>query len=98
MPESMTQIKNIAAILKAFPHAAIKIGGYTDKTGNEKSNIKLSQARANAVSSALKDNGVSESQLTGAEGYGSQFAKVAADASDDERKTDRRMAVNVRQK
>jgi len=98
MPESMTQIKNIAAILKAFPHAAIKIGGYTDKTGNEKSNIKLSQARADAVSSALKDNGVSESQLTGAEGYGSQFAKVAADASDDERKTDRRMAVNVRQK
>ncbi len=98
MPESMTQIKNIAAIMKAFPHAAIKIGGYTDKTGNESSNQKLSKARAEAVSSALKNNGVPESQLAGAEGYGSQFAKAAADAPDDERKKDRRMAVNVRQK
>jgi outer membrane protein OmpA-like peptidoglycan-associated protein len=98
MPESMIQIKNIAAIMKAFPHAAIKIGGYTDKTGNESSNLKLSQARAEAVSSALKDNGVPQSQLAGAEGYGSQFAKAAADAPDDERKKDRRMAVNVRQK
>lgn len=98
MPESMTQIKNIAAIMKAFPHAAIKIGGYTDKTGNENSNLKLSQARAEAVTSSLKENGVPESQLTGAEGYGSQFAKMPADATDEERKTDRRMAVNVRKK
>jgi outer membrane protein OmpA-like peptidoglycan-associated protein len=98
MPGSMTQIKNIAAILKAFPHAAIKIGGYTDKTGNENSNLKLSQARAEAVSSALKDNGVPEFQLAGAEGYGSQFAKAAADAPDEERKKDRRMAVNVQKK
>jgi outer membrane protein OmpA-like peptidoglycan-associated protein len=98
MPESMTQIKNIASIMKAFPHAAIKIGGYTDKTGNESSNQKLSQARAEAVLSALKDNEVPEAQLAGAEGYGSQFAKAAADAPDNERKKDRRMAVNVRQK
>jgi outer membrane protein OmpA-like peptidoglycan-associated protein len=29
------QLSNLAAILKAFPAANIKIGGYTDKTGNE---------------------------------------------------------------
>ncbi|MBO9199796.1 MULTISPECIES: OmpA family protein [Niastella] len=98
MPESMTQLQNVAAIMKAFPHAAIKIGGYTDKTGNENANMKLSQARAEAVSSALKNEGVPASQLTGAEGYGSQFARVAATAPDEERKKDRRMAVNVRHK
>ncbi|AEW02624.1 hypothetical protein A4D02_01260 [Niastella koreensis] len=98
MPESMTQIKNIAVILKAFPNAVIKIGGYTDKTGDESNNMKLSQSRADAVLTALKENGVPASQLAGAEGYGSQFAKLAADASDEERKTDRRMAVNVRRK
>ncbi len=98
MPESMTQLKNIAAIMKAFPHAAIKIGGYTDKTGNESSNKKLSQARAEAVTTALKNDGVPASQLAGAEGYGSQYAKAAADAPDEERKKDRRMAINVRHK
>lgn len=98
MPESMTQLQNVASIMKAFPTAAIKIGGYTDKTGNEGNNMKLSQARAESVLAALKNNGIPESQLAGAEGFGSKFAKAAADAPDEERKKDRRMAVSVRQK
>lgn len=96
--DSKEQIKNIAEILKAFPGASIKIGGYTDKTGNEAANMKLSQARANAVVAALKDSGISDKQLAGAEGYGSKYAKAPADASDEERRQDRRIAVSVRQK
>lgn len=96
--ESMKQIGNITAILKAFPKAAIKIGGYTDKTGDSMTNLKLSQSRANAVLTALKTAGTNTAQLLGAEGYGSQFAKAAADAPDDERKKDRRIAVSVRKK
>ena len=96
--ESMPQVRNIAMILKAFPNANIKIGGYTDKTGNEASNMKLSQARADAVIAVLKNNGITDAQLSGAEGYGSQFAKTPADASDEERKRDRRIAVSVRKK
>jgi len=98
IPESMSQVQNIAAIMKAFPNAVIKIGGYTDKMGNEANNKKLSQARATSVLNALKKDGVPESQLAGAEGYGSQYAKAAADAPDEERRYDRRMAVSVRQK
>jgi outer membrane protein OmpA-like peptidoglycan-associated protein len=96
--ESMPQIRNIAAILKAFPNASIKIGGYTDATGDETANKKLSQARAEAVVAELKNNGITDAQLSGAEGYGSKFAKAPANASDEERKMDRRISVSVRKK
>jgi outer membrane protein OmpA-like peptidoglycan-associated protein len=96
--ESKVQIQNIAAILKAYPKVKIKIGGYTDKTGDSLNNLKLSQSRADAVESALKASGVNAAQLVGAEGYGSQYATVSASASDDERKKDRRISVSVRAK
>ncbi|HET7000340.1 MAG TPA: OmpA family protein, partial [Puia sp.] len=40
--ESKVQIQNITAILKAYPKVKIKIGGYTDKTGDSLNNLKLS--------------------------------------------------------
>ena len=96
--ESMPQIRNIAAILKAFPNASIKIGGYTDATGDKMANQKLSQSRAEAVVAELKNNGITDAQLAGAEGYGSKFAKAPANASDEERRMDRRISVSVRKK
>ncbi|WP_276485352.1 OmpA family protein [Paraflavitalea pollutisoli] len=95
---SSAQVNNIAAILNAYPTLKIKIGGYTDKTGDEAVNKKLSQDRAETVLNALKATGAKEAQLVGAEGYGSEFAKAPADASDEQRKPDRRIAVQVREK
>ncbi|SIQ61445.1 OmpA family protein [Chryseobacterium sp. RU37D] len=86
------QLQNLVAILKAYPDAKIKIGGYTDKTGNEATNLKISAERANFIKSSLEKQGVGN-QVLGAEGYGSQFAKVDASASDAERATDRKMSV-----
>jgi outer membrane protein OmpA-like peptidoglycan-associated protein len=97
-PASMEQVQNIVAILKAYPSAKIKIGGYTDKTGNDAANLKLSQQRADAVMNAIKNAGANSAQLVGAEGYGSQFAKAPATASDEERRKDRRIAVSLREK
>lgn len=97
LPASQQQLNNIIAILKAYPKAKIKIGGYTDKTGDEAVNKKLSQARAAAVQTALAAASVG-GQVSGAEGYGSQFAKAAADAPDSERVKDRRVSVSVREK
>ncbi|MBB1284841.1 OmpA family protein [Flavisolibacter sp. BT320] len=95
---SQVQVQNIAAILKAYPKAKIKIGGYTDSTGNAADNKRLSQQRADAVLNAIKAAGANAAQLVGAEGYGSEFAKMPATASDEERKTDRRIAVQLREK
>jgi len=96
--ESHAQVQNIASILKAYPKLKIKIGGYTDKTGDDAINKKLSQGRADAVLAALKEHKAAETQLVGAEGYGSSFAKAAADAPDEEKQKDRRISVQVREK
>ncbi|WP_415326411.1 DUF937 domain-containing protein [Chryseobacterium sp. MMS23-Vi53] len=86
------QLENLVAILKAYPDAKIKIGGYTDKTGDEAKNVKLSTDRANFIKGWLDKKGVG-AQVLGAEGYGSQYAKVDAKASDAERASDRKMSV-----
>ncbi|MEK7723788.1 MAG: protein kinase [Acidobacteriota bacterium] len=94
VPESKRQLDNITAILKAFPDVKIKIGGYTDKKGDDAANKKLSDTRAKAVKAALDKAGVG-AQVPEAEGYGEEQATVAETASDDERKTDRKMAVRL---
>lgn len=86
------QLANLAKILKAYPDAKIKIGGYTDKTGNEEANKKLSTERANFIKAELTKAGVG-AQVVSAEGYGSEHATVDASASDAERAIDRKMAI-----
>lgn len=86
------QLKNLAAILKAYPDTKIKIGGYTDKTGNEENNLKLSQVRADFIKAELAKNGVG-AQVVSAEGYGSKYATADVKATDAERAKDRKMAV-----
>ena len=85
----------MTAILKAYPAVKLKIGGYTDKVGDEATNKKLSAERAVAVKAALSKAGVG-AQITDAEGYGSALAKYAADAPETDRVKDRRVSVSVR--
>ena len=96
--ESMVQVKNITAILKAYPKLKIKIGGYTDKTGDSLANLTLSKNRATAVMDALKSSGSNPMQIVGADGYGSQFAKAGVNDPDEEKQKDRRISISVRAK
>lgn len=95
-PESMDQIKNIAAIMKAYPNVELKIGGYTDNTGNADANMKLSQERANSVMNAIVNLGIDQARLK-AEGYGQQHP-VADNSTEEGRQQNRRIDVRVTKK
>jgi outer membrane protein OmpA-like peptidoglycan-associated protein len=95
-PESQEQLGNIAAILKAYPNVRIKIGGYTDNSGDAQHNQTLSQDRANGVRDRLIALGISPDRLE-AQGYGEQFP-VADNSTEDGRAANRRVSVRVTQK
>ena len=92
-PESQNQLKNIAEILKAYPKVALKLGGYTDNTGDANANLKLSGDRAKTVESELVKLGVEDARLE-AEGYGQEHP-IADNATEEGRAANRRISVRV---
>jgi outer membrane protein OmpA-like peptidoglycan-associated protein len=95
-PSSEEQLNNIAEILKAYPNVHVKIGGYTDNTGDPAANKALSEARAKNVMDALVSKGVDASRLE-AEGYGDQYP-VGDNSTEEGRAQNRRIALRVTQK
>ncbi len=93
-PKAMAQVKNVAAILKAYPNAVLKIGGYTDASGDATKNKALSQARANQLMKDIIANGAGATQIKEAVGYGSEFATAAVGDKEGMAK-DRRTAAKV---
>ena len=93
MDKSKEQLTNMNEILKAFPKVNLKVGGYTDNTGDEAANMKLSQERANTVVTALVGLGTDKARLE-SEGYGSQHP-VGDNATEEGRAQNRRIAVRV---
>ena len=92
-PSSMEQLKNIAEVLKAFPHVKLKVGGYTDNTGDPKSNLRLSTDRAFNVVAELEKLGVEKGRLA-PEGYGDKFP-VGDNTTEEGREQNRRIAVRI---
>lgn len=95
-PVSMDQISNINSILKAYPSVEIKIGGYTDNTGDPKANQKLSLERAEAVRTSLLEKGVEGIRMV-AEGYGQEHP-IADNKTEAGRDLNRRVAIRVTKK
>jgi len=59
----------VAHSLAANPGTRVEVSGYTDNTGSRKTNVRLSQQRAEAVEQFLIQNGASPAQIS-SKGYG----------------------------
>jgi len=96
-PESENQLNNIAMLMKLFPNSHIKLGGYTDNTGTDEINMRLSEERAKVTAEKLVALGVDASRLAH-EGYGSQHPVCPPNDTDQCRALNRRIDVRVTQK
>ena len=89
-PESAQAIGEIAKLLKADAGLKLHVVGHTDSVGSVDSNLRLSQARAEAVLQALvKEHGIVASRLR-AFGNG-PFAPVASNDAEEGRTKNRRV-------
>jgi len=95
-PSSREQLSNIAAILKAYPNVQIKVGGYTDNTGDKAANLALSTDRAVNTMKELVALGVAATRMS-AEGFGDQHP-VASNDTEDGRQRNRRIDIRVTKK
>jgi len=91
--KSLEQIDNIAKILRAYPNVNIKIGGYTDDTGDAAANLTLSKSRADAVKQGIVSKNIKVSRIQ-SEGYGKEHP-VASNDTEEGRTQNRRIAINV---
>jgi len=96
LPRSTEQLQNIADIMKAYPNLKLKVGGYTDNTGDNSHNLKLSEDRANAAMNQIVGLGIDPSRLM-AEGFGSAHP-VADNSTPEGRQHNRRVDVRVTEK
>ncbi len=60
------------AILKAYPHLFIILGGHTDERGGINYNLELSEKRANAIKNFLTNQGIDPQKIT-IYAYGKEF-------------------------
>jgi outer membrane protein OmpA-like peptidoglycan-associated protein len=95
-PASQAQLRDIATILQAYPDVRVKIGGYTDNTGDAAANQLLSQQRADNVKNELIGMGVAADRLE-AQGYGEQYP-LADNATEEGRQKNRRISLFVTRK
>lgn len=68
----------LVAFLQSNPKRNVLIEGHTDNTGSHEGNVKLSQARADAIKTLLMSKGIAPERIV-AKGYGSQYPQVAND-------------------
>lgn len=62
-PQGTQAVGELATFLKNYPGRSVVVVGYTDSTGSAKLNAALSEARANAVKTALVQDGIAADRI-----------------------------------
>lgn len=93
-PSFKQTLDQIAGTLAEHPTANVNVVGYTDSTGSESYNRKLSLERASSVTAYLESRGVAPTRLT-ATGQG-EANPIADNATTEGRAQNRRVEMFVR--
>jgi len=92
-PEAREKLAKLSGIVLAHPGLNLAVEGYTDSTGSDEFNQKLSENRAGAVRSYLIEQGLAETSVT-AEGFG-KASPVADNSNAAGRQKNRRVEIVV---
>lgn len=76
--EARKVLDELAERLKVYTDVKIELNGYTDALGSERSNLKLSQKRAEAIMEYLRAQGIASERMS-AKGYGEDKKFFIAD-------------------
>ncbi|MCX7633354.1 MAG: OmpA family protein [Turneriella sp.] len=91
--ESYAELNRLTRILKQYRGVRIEIGGHTDNTGDERSNMELSKNRARAVMDYLIEKGFPRNAIR-AVGYG-ESRPVASNDTEEGRRRNRRVELTI---
>ena len=91
---SLSQLKNLVSISKAFPNLRFEIAAYTDSTSDAAGNLSFSQKKADAVFIMLKKMGIKANSISSVNGFG-QKNPVADNSTKNGRAQNRRVSIRV---
>src|SRR3990170_4227969 len=87
-PESSQILRSALKTLTTYPEIQVEVSGHTDNVGNKKSNLRLSQRRAEAVREWLIERGIDPVRIV-AKGYGPDVPIAPNDSPENKRKNRR---------
>ncbi len=92
-PESMATMDEVAAVLRAYPTATLRVESYTDNVGTAAANLDLSRDRSETVKGLLGGKGIDPTRITTA-GLGEEDP-IASNQTESGRAQNRRTDIVV---
>ncbi|ABG60234.1 OmpA family protein [Cytophaga hutchinsonii] len=91
LPEMEGDLDKVVDFLVDHPQIKLVISGHTDGSGDAAANLRLSQARADAIKSYIMEKGNIDESRIEAVGYGNQKPIIQQEVSESDRKINRRV-------